>query len=459
MQSSTSRNESASHSHGLSLSSIKSKASTLSTTRKRPRAPEEWDELDLMICHEEFTTLVALVEKVKVAQERLHRVSRAFPDLLDFYDHHKPSVPKSCLSACEVLAVVERMREQLSFTHTVIRRGSYPVTDATMDDNFSILQKELEFCESCLRNHDRHLCQGANLASPQSQQPSISHIATSPITPSSATTTTPTTTSSTTKYSKWQSDILLQWLVDNHKDPTMSRHDVKELAHRTALTTSQVSTWLQNMKRRRKKNTIDGTKKATHFLDFLFLANERDENHGKLPSSVDGSAYETPKKNHRGKFPARDFIPYTPTPDQICSSYLTVDDDDNFSLNPELLFSGLGTVTESFESLPVDPSNQEDYEANQLLSLFASTWYEVQDHIVVSPTWNSQSSKNTYHHEDMEIHPNLKPNDMDSHEARDDFEGIQWDDFGFSPTVHFRMEGGKIKVDDCDAESLIEKQT
>lgn len=420
--------------------------------RKRPRAPEELDELDLMICHEEFTSLVALVEKVKVVQERLHRAS---PDIVDFYDHHKPSVPRSCLSAGEVLAVVERMREQLSRTDIVIRRGSYPVTDATMDDNFSILQKELDFCESCLRNHDRHLYQGAKTPSPH-RQPIISQIATSPMTPSF---TTPAA-STTTKYSKWQSDILLQWLVDNHKDPTMSRLDVKELAHRTSLTTSQVSTWLQNMKRRRKKNTIDGTKKATHFLDFLFLANERDENNGKLPPRVDVSAYETPRKNDRGEFPAVNFIPYTPMPDKARSLHPVDDDDDNFSLNPEFLFRGLGTVTESFESLPlqVDPSNEENYEAKELLSLFASTWYERQDHILASPTWNSQSSKSTFCRDSIETHLNMKSNGNDVHEGRDDFEDIQWDDFDFSPPVHFRMELAKIKVEDSDSESQIDKE-
>ncbi len=431
MQSSTSRN--ASLSRGLSISSIKSKPSPISNTRKRHRPPEEMDELDLMICHEEFTSLVALVEKVKFVQGL---VQRASPAITEFYEQHKPSVPKSCLSAEEVLAVVERMREQLSRTDVTVRRGLYPVTDATMDDNFSILQKELEFCESCLRNHDRHLYQANIIATPQASK---SHMATSPMTPSS-----------TTKYSKWQSDILLQWLVENHKDPTMSRLEVKELAHRTGLSPSQVSTWLQNMKRRRKKNTIDGTKKATHFLDFLFLANERDENDGKLPSSVD-MGYETPSAKGRGDYPSYDFIPYTPTvaDHAPCTSF----DDDNFSLAPEYLFGCLGTVTESFESL--EPCHLESELDQDLLSVFASTWHDTPDRIATPPTVDPEkvlSSQEILHN-----HPTVEKCKYQA-ESRDDLEGMEWDDLDISNDCLFRKDLATAMVEGDDLENYVKQE-
>jgi hypothetical protein len=56
------------------------------------------------------------------------------------------------LARTEVVATVGRMKESFSVVqNVVIRRGMYPLTETMMDDNFSILQQELEFCVSCIR--------------------------------------------------------------------------------------------------------------------------------------------------------------------------------------------------------------------------------------------------------------------------------------------------------------------
>jgi hypothetical protein len=50
------------------------------------------------------------------------------------------------VDSSEVVAAIERMQEPLSVKNVVIQRGMYPLMDAMMDDNFSILQQELEYC-------------------------------------------------------------------------------------------------------------------------------------------------------------------------------------------------------------------------------------------------------------------------------------------------------------------------
>jgi len=477
-----------------------------SSTRKMPpealavpkKSEEDMDELDLIVCHEEFHSLVALVEKVKHVQDLLQR---AAPSAMEFYETNKPPVPKSCLGADEVLAVVERMREQLSFTDVIIRRGSYPVTDAMMDDNFTILQSELEFCETCLRNSyaeaGRMLYQRPIVTTPTAQ--GMPHAAPSP-TPQRRT---PTTSSSSTKYSKWQSDILLQWLVDHHKDPTLSKYQARELAQRTGLKPSQVSTWLQNMRRRRKKNTIEGTKKATHFLDFLFLANERDKNGGVLPQQVDiqglrpiiqqqtSRGYETPTRKRSyassssfDNYPAKNFVPFTPpvttvfgaatvavsgvppfpgdTPSQQMgqqpeatgsssgsvtgSSFKSIlckedaFDGDDMSFAQGSLFDGLQTVTESFDDSSIEPAPIEVEIDEDLLYVFADTWQDITPdrNMTTHPMEQSQSCRQTSASKGWvaSLDPSLK-----------DIELMEWDDVDVSPISIFRKKIVATMVD------------
>ena len=90
---------------------------------------------------------MALVAKVKAIKNLQDSCASA----VEYYQRHRQEIASSALSPAEVLSAVEQMQEQLSFKNVVIRRGSYPLTDSMMDDNFSILQRELEFCQSCIR--------------------------------------------------------------------------------------------------------------------------------------------------------------------------------------------------------------------------------------------------------------------------------------------------------------------
>ena len=303
---------------------------------------ERLDELDLILCHEEFEALVSLCKKVK----NMHQILRGgAPEAQIYYEQNMPATPKSALTSNEVMAFVQRLRQDLSNPSTVIRRGTFPVTDASLDDNFAILRRELEYCESCIRKT-------ATLVNAPAK--SIS----SPCCSS--------------KYAKWQSDILFRWLVDNHKAPKLRRDVCVDLASRTGLTPHQVSTWLQNMRRRRQTNTVKGTKKAAHFLDYLFLAHERDQANA---DEVEEASTSTPKR-------ARwyDDSSYTmSTPPSLLSEAPSGHASLDSPIPPP------HPVTESFEDTPameIEPMDLLEYEFNlsqheekELLQVFAQAWH------------------------------------------------------------------------------------
>jgi hypothetical protein len=285
------------------------------------------DDLDLIICHEEFTSLVALANKVK----RATKMQQSSTSATEYYERNQREIAVSALAPAEVVAAVERMKEQLSDKNHVIRRGMYPLTDAMMDDNFSILQQELEFSETCLR-------ESAKVAkyAPSSSKTSEAIVV---------------------KYSKWQTDILMKWIIAHKDNPFATPHNVKMLSEETGLTGPQVVNWMTNVRKRSRKATLDG-KKPHHFIDFVFLAQVRDESKGSSkptpsfpqtptrrktlrvqrtatvspkdsphPRPIQSSAFSTPTRpaeasTHAspGYYPTP-YIPYTPPSQSFPSPY------------------------------------------------------------------------------------------------------------------------------------------
>lgn len=322
---------------------------------------EHLDELDLILCHEDFTELVSLSKKVK----NLHQIlQRGAPEARIYYEQNMPATPKSSLTSKEVMDFVERLREGLSSSSIIIRRGAYPVTDATLDDNFGILQRELEYCESCIRKAATALASASS------------------------------SSSSSGKYAKWQSDILFRWLVENHKAPKLSRDACMELARRTGLSTQQVSTWLQNMRRRRQTNTVKGSKKATHFLDFLFLAHDREKSNAAAAAAAQELEAQWSQKRSR-EYDDSSYNSMMLQPYSIPSPPYDHDMTDDLPSPPPT------AVTESFEqdhqsSMQIDPIDLVEYEYNgqkfeesELLQVFAQAWqHEAQAALASAATSN-----------------------------------------------------------------------
>lgn len=92
-----------------------------------------------------------------------------------------------------------------------------------------------------------------------------------------------------TKYPKYQTDILMKWMIQNKDNTCPDHHAIMNLSAQTGLTTSQIINWTTNVRKRNIKATCEGRKKPHHFIDFLFLAQERDkkqyymEKHSRSP--------------------------------------------------------------------------------------------------------------------------------------------------------------------------------
>ena len=208
------------------------------------------DDLDMMLCHEDFPHLLNLASHVK----SLH-----FQGVVPIQQHASKDGP---LDPSEVISAVTRMHERLLSSSSCashpprILRGSYPMIDSLLDDSFGILQREVERCRSMAVStpiSQPHLppSSGKKIKSTSKEVIAI-------------------------KYSKWQTDILMQWMMDNLDNPFPDRDDVHELMQKTNLSYSQIINWTTNVRKRNRKATCQDGKKPHHFIDFLFLAEKRE---------------------------------------------------------------------------------------------------------------------------------------------------------------------------------------
>lgn len=286
------------------------------------------DDLDLMICHEEFSNLLALANKVKQVHEELlegptsqrpspaagyKRYQTRQAVAQDYYRNYRPRLANSALAPSEVIAAVERMQEQLSSKHgIVVRRGMYPLTDAMMDDNFSILQEELDFCHKCLKLEKQKQTPGER----NRHQQCMFHTPNMPQTPcavpcyqsQSSQAVVPTGTGTpaksvlmTPKYTKWQTDILMKWMVGHVSKPFPTSNETAHLAQATGLTKAQVVTWMSNVRTRNSSHSAK-KKKPNTLIDFVFLAHQRDQENRKSirnSSPSKGRSRSDTKKNTR----------------------------------------------------------------------------------------------------------------------------------------------------------------
>ena len=102
-----------------------------------------------------------------------------------------------------------------------------------------------------------------------------------------------------TKYPKYQTDILMKWMIENKKNPCPNSAAIEELMSLTGLSAQQITNWTTNVRKRNVKATTKGGKKPHHFIDFFFLAYQNDlidENNGDLSTSK--RALKT--KRHKG---------------------------------------------------------------------------------------------------------------------------------------------------------------
>lgn len=248
-----------------------------------PRNPSK-DDLDLLLLHVDFPLLLTMAAKAKeLRRSGAISASRA------------PRDPPTIHPNDNAFEAAKRIQSKILSSYSLpvqssptILRGQYPMTDVIMDDALMELQDEIDafaFDAATAKpispaSDDlvTTLLAGSGKRRPaasgdQSQQrqlpPSSIHYDSKKKGDSIA-----------IKYSKWQTDILMGWMIANSESPFPDPCDVAELAAATGLTHSQVVNWTTNVRKRNLKATCRGSKKPHHFIDFLFLKQDRESRLG-----------------------------------------------------------------------------------------------------------------------------------------------------------------------------------
>lgn len=296
------------------------------------------DDFDIMLLHEDFPHLLAIAVKAKATRRKIaiavaaaasekKQAGTATTNTSSVKknkgddDQHKNSrsqpptffppttyLAKTALRPDDILGAVERMQQALledstddtqlttssskkkeqhppkkRSTKHQIPRGRYPITDSIMEDSMLLLQNEHECGEKWLAEHSPQTqhqlgSQSSSACLPQQQQqyspPIIKrgrddpqpqqhhhHWSRGVVAP---------------KYSKPQTDILMNWMIEHTEAPYPDNEAVRELSACTGLTHTQVVNWMTNVRKRSLKATCEGGKKPHHFIDFLFLVRDRE---------------------------------------------------------------------------------------------------------------------------------------------------------------------------------------
>jgi len=100
------------------------------------------------------------------------------------------------------------------------------------------------------------------------------------------------------KFSKWQTDVLTEWMILNREHPFPSPEEITALATAANMTELQIVNWTTNVRKRNQKATVEG-KKPFHFLDFLFLADDRERKMLNQNPHLDLSQFNQAAKHNK----------------------------------------------------------------------------------------------------------------------------------------------------------------
>ena len=249
------------------------------------------DDFDIMLMHEDFPHLLTIAAKVKSTHRTIAKVldpsgisipghTIASPSLAT-KSTNAPYQPKNTLLPDEVLRAVDRMQQVLiqkkSSDKSIIPRGLYPITDSLMEDAMIVLHQEYECGKEWLTQHDEStklvVCSSiSDELSGLHGKRNRHELSLSSDNSSNTATGGPITI----KYAKWQTDALMNWMIENKDQPFPDTEAIEFLVQQTGLTSSQIVNWTTNVRKRNRKATCENGKKPHHFLDFLFLVHDRE---------------------------------------------------------------------------------------------------------------------------------------------------------------------------------------
>jgi Homeobox KN domain len=152
-----------------------------------------------------------------------------------------------------------------------IQRGSFPITDSIIEDSMLMLQEEHEAGEQWLQQQQQGQTDGVASTLGAHYKRGRSEVV-----GSSGVAVVQKREGIVVKYAKWQTDILMNWMIEHKEAPFPNQEAIEWLTSRTGLSNIQVINWTTNVRKRNRKATCVGGKKPHHFIDFLFLAHDRE---------------------------------------------------------------------------------------------------------------------------------------------------------------------------------------
>jgi len=198
------------------------------------------EERDNFICHQDFGKVLRLAYLIKVA-------SRGGGGEADLSDAQVQDMVKAMIQHCCVRG-----------TPVVLTRGLSPRTDCLIDKAIANFTSQLEMCRTVPTKEESHIINEGNKSEDEPTNANFLPVS---------------------KYSKQQTDVLTQWMIDHRDHPFPNASEIMKLCTATNLTYSQVVNWTTNVRKRNLKATVEGGKKPHHFLDFVFLSQDRDRRH------------------------------------------------------------------------------------------------------------------------------------------------------------------------------------
>jgi hypothetical protein len=177
---------------------------------------------------------------------------------------------------------------------SVVRRGESLVTDSLIDETINSLISELKLCLDLKEQRRARTSRQTTATMPGSTALLPQQLIAIDVDRGGnggGGTATTRTNHNASKFSKWQTDILTNWMIDHREHPFPTQDEIRELAKATNLTTTQVINWTTNVRKRNLKGTVESGKKPHHFLDYLFLAADREKKMKMTHPEVDMSPY------------------------------------------------------------------------------------------------------------------------------------------------------------------------
>lgn len=330
------------------------------------------DDVDIMLLHEDFPYLLSIAAKTKETRRKIAAHSSG-----TLRSASQSFLPKKSLQPDEVLLAVERMQEALlqrPGTCETIPRGRYPITDSIMEDSMLLLQQEHELGEKWLQDQ---LQIGRNEMSSKMKEGMVREGTTSKRGRATSASVDSKKEAIAVKYSKWQTDTLMTWMIEHKEQPFPDQDAIEWLMARTGLSHSQVVNWTTNVRKRNRKATCEGGKKPHHFIDFLFLAHDREIKARSPQKPITASQYGAPHYHKKPTiFPVYSSQADTSVMHQqprslAINSYHTQYHQEAIPAPDEYVSTNMFDVDYNFEPMPITTKPED-----QIMADFADCWLD-----------------------------------------------------------------------------------